>query len=43
MIKKTVQKGRELENRIEIFGDIPENSILVKLASEEMKDNMALK
>jgi RND family efflux transporter MFP subunit len=43
MIKIIVQKGRELENRIEIFGDIPENSILVKVASEEMKDGMAVK
>ncbi|MFV8442261.1 efflux RND transporter periplasmic adaptor subunit [Flavobacterium sp. LB2P44] len=38
-----VQKGRELENRVEIFGYIPENSILVKVASEEMKDGVALK
>jgi hypothetical protein len=43
MIKTPVQKGRELENRVEIFGDIPENSILVKVASEEMKDGTALK
>ena len=42
MIKTPVQKGRELENRVEIFGDIPENSILVKIASEEMKDGTAL-
>lgn len=42
MIKTPVQKGRELENRVEIFGDIPENSILVKVASEEMKDGTAL-
>jgi len=38
-----VQKGRELENRVEIFGDIPENSLLVKMASEEIKDGTALK
>lgn len=38
-IKTPVHKGRELENRVEIFGDIPENSILVKTASEEMKES----
>jgi len=43
MIKTSVQKGRELENRVEIFGDIPENSLLVKMASEEIKDGTALK
>lgn len=43
MIKIPVQKGRELEKRIEIFGDIPENSTLVKVASEEMKEGMAVK
>ncbi|MDO8315892.1 MAG: efflux RND transporter periplasmic adaptor subunit [Flavobacterium sp.] len=43
MIKTAVQKGRELENRVEIFGDIPENSILVKVASEEMKEGTVVK
>ncbi|NDP27397.1 MAG: efflux RND transporter periplasmic adaptor subunit [Flavobacterium sp.] len=43
MIKTTVQKGRELENRVEIFGDIPENATLVKVASEEMIDGSLLK
>ena len=43
MKKTAVQKGRELENRVEIFGDIPENSILVKVASEEMKDGTKVK
>ncbi|RYJ51284.1 efflux RND transporter periplasmic adaptor subunit [Flavobacterium petrolei] len=43
MKRTAVQKGRELENRVEIFGDIPENSILIKIASEEMKDGMAVK
>lgn len=42
-IRTPVQKGRELENRVEIFGDIPENSILVKAASEEMKDGTGVK
>lgn len=42
MIKTPVHKGRALENRMEIFGDVPENSILVKVVSEEMKDGMAL-
>ena len=41
--RTAVQKGRELENRVEIFGDIPENSILVKVASEEMKDGTMVK
>lgn len=43
MKRTAVQKGRELENRVEIFGDIPENSILVKVASEEMKDGATVK
>jgi membrane fusion protein (multidrug efflux system) len=43
MIKTPVQKGRELDNRVEIFGDIPENSILIKVASEEMKDGRLVK
>ncbi|TRW98559.1 efflux RND transporter periplasmic adaptor subunit [Flavobacterium gawalongense] len=42
-IKTPVQKGRELENRVEIFGNIPENSLLVKVVSEEIKDGTAVK
>lgn len=41
-VRIPVQKGREEDNRVEIFGDIPENSILVKFASEEIKEGMAV-
>jgi RND family efflux transporter MFP subunit len=41
-IRTTVQKGRELDNRIEIFGEIPENARLVKVASEEIKDGTVI-
>ncbi|NUY81481.1 efflux RND transporter periplasmic adaptor subunit [Flavobacterium sp. MAH-1] len=33
-----VTKGRELEDRIEVFGELPENGNVVKIASEEIKD-----
>lgn len=42
-VRKQVQKGREVEDRVEIFGDIPENAQLVKLASEEIKDGTPVK
>ena len=42
-VRIPVKKGREAENRVEIFGDIPENSILIKLASEEIKEGTAVK
>jgi hypothetical protein len=42
-IRKQVQKGREIEDRVEIFGDIPENAQLVKIASEEIKDGTPVK
>lgn len=38
-----VQKGREVEDRVEIFGDIPERTQLVKNASEEIKDGTPVK
>lgn len=38
-----VQKGRELEDRIEIFGDLPAKTQLVKIASEEIKDGTPVK
>ncbi|WP_306565935.1 efflux RND transporter periplasmic adaptor subunit [Flavobacterium lindanitolerans] len=41
--RKQVQKGREVEDRVEIFGDIPENAQLVKVASEEIKDGTPVK
>jgi len=37
-VRIPVKKGREAENRVEIFGDIPKNAILIKLASEEIKE-----
>ncbi len=33
-----VKKGREFEDRIEIYGDLKENDALITLASEEIKD-----
>jgi len=42
-LRVSVQKGREIEDRVEIFGEIPENMQLVKSASEEIKDGTAVK
>lgn len=42
-LRTHVQKGREVEDRVEIFGDIPENAQLVKNASEEIKDGTPIK
>ncbi|RZJ65371.1 MAG: efflux RND transporter periplasmic adaptor subunit [Flavobacterium sp.] len=38
-----VQKGREFEDRIEVFGELPENGEVVKIGSEEIKDGTPLK
>lgn len=38
-----VQKGREFEDRIEIFGGIQPGEVLVRLASEEIKDGTEIK
>ena len=38
-----VTKGREFEDRVEVFGDLPENGKVVKIASEEIKDGTPLK
>lgn len=38
-----VQKGREFEDRVEVFGAIPAKAILVKIASEEIKDGTSIK
>jgi membrane fusion protein (multidrug efflux system) len=38
-----VQKGREFKDKIEIFGDLTAKSVLVKSASEEIKDGTELK
>ncbi|MDH6250343.1 membrane fusion protein (multidrug efflux system) [Chryseobacterium sp. H1D6B] len=42
-LRTKVQKGREFEERIEIFGDIVPNAKLVKTASEEIKDGTEVK
>ena len=42
-LRTKVQKGREFEDRMEIFGDIAPNSLLVKTASEEIKDGTEVK
>lgn len=41
-IRTKVQKGREFEDRVEVFGDIQPNTTLVKVASEEIKDGTEL-
>jgi hypothetical protein len=33
-----IKKGREIEDKIEIFGDLTPNDKLVKIASEETKE-----
>ncbi|PKB17983.1 efflux RND transporter periplasmic adaptor subunit [Flavobacterium sp. 5] len=38
-----VKKGREIENKIEIFGDLNLNDKLVKIASEEIKEGDVIK
>lgn len=38
-----VQKGREFKDKIEIFGPFNEKTVLVKLASEEIKNGTELK
>lgn len=38
-----VQKGREFEDRVEVFGDIQPKTVLVKIASEEIKDGTEVK
>jgi len=43
MERVEVQKGREIEDRVELFGNIAMNDVLVKLANEEMRNGMPLK
>jgi len=38
-----VTKGRELEDRVEIFGDLVEGKEIVKIGSEEIKDGTPVK
>jgi len=42
-LRLPVQKGREIEDRVEIFGEILPGTVLVKLASEEIKDGTEVK
>lgn len=42
-LKVKVQKGREFEDRMEVFGEIEPKSVLVKTASEEIKDGTEVK
>ena len=42
-LRTKVQKGREFEDRVEVFGDIAPNTTLVKTASEEIKDGTKIK
>jgi membrane fusion protein (multidrug efflux system) len=37
-----VKKGREVEDKVEIFGDLKANDVLVKIASEEIRDGQKL-
>lgn len=38
-----VKKGREIDDKIEIFGDLNSNDKLVKIASEEIKEGDDIK
>jgi RND family efflux transporter MFP subunit len=38
IVRIPIKKGLEEEDRVEIFGDIPENTVLIQLASEEIKE-----
>jgi len=42
-LRLPVQKGREIEDRVEVFGEISGETVLVKLASEEIKDGTIVK
>lgn len=42
-LRLPVQKGREIEDRVEVFGDISAETVLVKAANEEIKDGTAVK
>ncbi|MXV14556.1 efflux RND transporter periplasmic adaptor subunit [Hufsiella ginkgonis] len=41
--KVAVKKGRETEEKIEVFGELAENDVLVKEASEEMRDGSPIR
>lgn len=38
-----VKKGRELEDKVEIFGELPKGASVVKIGSEEIKDGTPIK
>ncbi|RZJ73856.1 efflux RND transporter periplasmic adaptor subunit [Flavobacterium sp.] len=38
-----VTRGREFEDKVEIFGELPDNGEVVKIASEEIKDGTPVK
>lgn len=38
-----VQKGREFQDRVEVFGEFTPSTVLVKVASEEIKDGTVVK
>jgi len=38
-----VKKGREIDDKIEIFGDLTSNDKLAKIASEEIKEGDDIK
>ncbi|GEP50160.1 RND transporter MFP subunit [Flavobacterium noncentrifugens] len=42
-LRVPVQKGREIEDRVEVFGDITAETVLVKAANEEIKDGTLVK
>jgi len=42
-VRLPVQKGREIEDRVEVFGEITGETILVKAANEEIKDGTTVK
>ncbi|MNI93198.1 hypothetical protein D3C73_1511110 [compost metagenome] len=42
-VKVEVKKGRETDDRIEVFGDLAEGDKLVAEPTEEMHEGMAIK
>lgn len=43
VVRSKVQKGREFEDRVEVFGDLSPNTVLIKAASEEIKEGTEVK
>jgi len=42
-LRTPVQKGREFKDKVEVFGALNEHSVLLKMASEEIKDGTEVK